>query len=384
MPNSQNKKDIYKIVITGGPCAGKTTSLKIIKEAFEKKGYWVLSVDETATQLFTCGAELDRCKKKNKKEYQYQLAKLMFAKEDAMYAIAQTLKRKKKILIVCDRGALDNQVYIKKKEFDDLLNALHTTEAKLLDRYHAVFHLVTAANGAEEHYGKQGNDKRRETAEEAIILDSKLIEAWNGHPHIRIIDNKTDFDQKMRILIHEIAYYLGEPKTVKTRKKYLIKMPDTEQFKKQHVYKTVEIEQTYLKTDIPDEIIRLRQRKFGSNYTYYKNTKRISDGKRTEEEARLTRKEYLKLRREQEDKQQYKRIKKQRYYLSENGLYYSIDIFDPNIFPEWKNQALMEIEVYNAHIHNNDDVQIPEGIEVIENVSGKKEYTNPYIARIKK
>ena len=205
MLNSQDNKTIYKIVITGGPCGGKTSSLRRIKNAFEKKGYLVLSVDETATQLFNCGAELYKCSKKKKEEYQYQLAKLMFAKEDAIYGIAQTLK-KKKILIVCDRGALDNQVYIEKKAFNELLDKLHTTEAKLLDRYDAVFHLVTAANGAEEHYGTQGNEKRSESAEEAIVLDTKLIGAWNGHPHIRIIDNKTDFDQKMRILIHEIAY----------------------------------------------------------------------------------------------------------------------------------------------------------------------------------
>ena len=39
---------ITKIVITGGPCAGKTTALSWIQNAFIEKGYAVLFVPETA------------------------------------------------------------------------------------------------------------------------------------------------------------------------------------------------------------------------------------------------------------------------------------------------------------------------------------------------
>ena len=39
----------------------------------------------------------------------------------------------------------------------------------------------------------------------------------------------------------------------------------------------------------------------------------------------------------------------------------------------------MEIELYNA----GDEVCFPDGIEVIREVSGEKEFTNPYIARKK-
>ena len=58
--------DISKIVITGGPCAGKTTALSWIQNAFTKKGYRVLFVPETATELisggvapWTCGTNED-------------------------------------------------------------------------------------------------------------------------------------------------------------------------------------------------------------------------------------------------------------------------------------------------------------------------------------
>ncbi len=35
---------VYKIVISGGPCGGKSTSLKKIREEFSQKGFNVLSV----------------------------------------------------------------------------------------------------------------------------------------------------------------------------------------------------------------------------------------------------------------------------------------------------------------------------------------------------
>ena len=47
---------IKKIVITGGPCAGKTTALSWIQKAFSREGTRVLFVDETATELSAGGA----------------------------------------------------------------------------------------------------------------------------------------------------------------------------------------------------------------------------------------------------------------------------------------------------------------------------------------
>ena len=57
---------LNKIVITGGPCAGKTTAMSWVQNAFTKLGYRVLFVPETATELitggvapWTCGTNLD-------------------------------------------------------------------------------------------------------------------------------------------------------------------------------------------------------------------------------------------------------------------------------------------------------------------------------------
>ena len=59
-------KDIRQIVITGGPCGGKSTAVGWIQTNLIKEGWKVLVVPETATEFitggvapWTCGSNLD-------------------------------------------------------------------------------------------------------------------------------------------------------------------------------------------------------------------------------------------------------------------------------------------------------------------------------------
>ena len=55
MTDAPRKQTIVRIVITGGPCAGKTTAMSWIQNAFTKLGYRVLFIPETATELISGG-----------------------------------------------------------------------------------------------------------------------------------------------------------------------------------------------------------------------------------------------------------------------------------------------------------------------------------------
>lgn len=193
--------EITKIVITGGPCAGKTTAMSWIKEEFTRKGYAVLFIAETATELISSGAAPWTLT--SNEAYQNCQMRMQLGKEKIYELAAQSMKQEK-VLIVCDRGALDNKVYMSDEIFERILQSLHTTEEELRNNYDAVFHLVTAAKGAEDFYTTANNQARIETAEEAAEMDDKFIAAWTGHPHLRIIDNSTDFEDKMRRLIAEV------------------------------------------------------------------------------------------------------------------------------------------------------------------------------------
>lgn len=360
---------VTKIVITGGPCAGKTTAMSWIQNAFTKKGYLVLFVDETATQLINGGAK--PWLSASNRDFQWRLIELQLAKERAFLEIGRIMKEEK-ILIVCDRAVMDNCAYMTPEEFRWVQERLQRSTVSLRDEYDAVFHLVTAAKGAEKFYTLANNQARTETVEEARTLDDRLIAAWTGHPHLRVIDNTTDFDEKMRRLIREISAFLGEPTPYEIERKYLIRYPDIGALLAKPTCQRVDIVQTYLKSDSGADEVRIRQRGADGNFVYFKTRKKkLSGMKRVEEEERLTQDEYVALMLQADPK--YRPIRKQRFCLSENGLYYEIDVY-----PEWQDKAIMEVELSRE----DQQVTMPAGIEVIREVTGDEQYSNLSLARI--
>ena len=242
----------------------------------------------------------------------------------------------------------------------------------LRDQYDAVFHLVTAAKGAERFYTTVNNTARTETPEQAAALDDQLIAAWTGHPHLRVIDNSTDFEEKMRRLIAEISTVLGEPGPIEIERKYLIAYPDVKALEKLPNCSRVDIVQTYLKSGNEDDEVRIRQRGCDGHYIYFKTGKhRISGLKRVEVEERLTQEEYLTLLTQADPA--YRPIHKQRYCLSENGLYYEIDLY-----PEWTDKAIMEVELHS----DTQQITFPESIRVIREVTDDEAYSNRSLAKL--
>lgn len=74
MKEKNNIPEITKIVITGGPCGGKSTALSRIQDAFTDMGYTVLFACETATELITGGVAPWTCA--DNLDFQKNLAKL--------------------------------------------------------------------------------------------------------------------------------------------------------------------------------------------------------------------------------------------------------------------------------------------------------------------
>ena len=359
---------ITKIVITGGPCGGKSTAMTRIQGAFSQMGYTVLFVPETATELISGGVAPWTCG--TNAEYQKCQMALQLEKERIFLQAAKTMNAEK-LLIVCDRGTLDNKAYMTETEFSTVLASINSNEIELRDGYDAVFHLVTAAKGAEEFYTTANNQARTETVEQASALDDKLIAAWTGHPHFRIIDNSSDFENKLRRLIAEISSFLGEPEPYEIERKFLIEYPDVSWLESIPNCNKVEIIQTYLKSDENSEI-RVRQRGFDGNYVYFKTEKRtVSDAKRVEVESRITKDEYLTLLMEaRPDKRP---IRKTRYCLTYGSRYFEIDVY-----PFWNDKAILEIELADE----TEEFVIPSEFKVIKEVTDDPEYKNSSLASI--
>lgn len=368
MKDQTAKREITKIVITGGPSAGKTTAMSWIQNAFTKKGYAVLFVPETATELITGGVAPWTCG--TNCDYQMCQMQLQLEKEKIFRLAAESMPHEK-ILIVCDRGALDNRAYMNAEEFDRVLSELGESEVSLRDNYDAVFHLVTAAKGAERFYTTANNVARTEGIAKAAELDDKLLDAWTGHPHLRVIDNSTGFEEKLERLLTEISAFLGEPEPFEIERKFLIEYPDLEWLRSMPNCKPVEIIQTYLKSDNGDEV-RVRQRGVDGHYVYFQTVKRkVSAVRRVETERRLTANEYLRLLMDADTTK--RQIRKTRYCLTYENQYFEIDLY-----PFWQDRAILEIELKSE----DDGITFPDGIRIIKEVTDDDSYKNAALATI--
>ena len=362
---------ITTIVITGGPSAGKTTALSWVQNAFTKMGYTILFVPETATEFigggvapWTCGTNLD---------YQKVQMELQLTKERLFRKAAETMPDER-ILIVCDRGAMDNRAYMNDEEFAALCAEQNLNVVQLRDHYDAVFHLQTAAKGKEAYYTLENNNARIENIEQACELDDKVIAAWTGHPHLRSINNADDFEDKMKRLVAEIRSFLGEPEPLEIERRFLIEYPDIAWLQSLPHCRKVDITQTYLLSK-PGETLRVRQRGENGNYLYYKTSKhRVTGLKRIELEERLDAEEYRRMLRVADpDKHP---ITKERYCLLWDSQYFEIDVF-----PFSQDKALLELEL--AYEDGDAEIRFPPQIKVIREVTDDGRYTNSALAAMK-
>lgn len=195
----KSMKTIKTIVITGGPCAGKSTLLNTLKERFPNK---LLCMPETATELIHGGICPWTCR--DQLEFQNHLFALQLKKEEIYRAMA---KANDISLIVCDRGLMDNKAYLTPQQFEQLCARFQMNEDRCLQRYDAIIHLQSTAVDAPQFYTTRNNDARNETVEEAVLSDRRCKEAWENHPNFYFVDNSKSWEKKrdsaMEIIIRE-------------------------------------------------------------------------------------------------------------------------------------------------------------------------------------
>lgn len=217
-------KELLNIVVTGGPCGGKTTALDELTKLLRSYGYNVVIVPETATEMMNNGMLPYGDNGLEGKDFQELLLDLQLAKEKVARESTKR-NRAKKTAIIYDRGVLDNRAYLDDETFQSFLKDRGISESEILSSYDLVIHLVTAAIGKEEFYTKANNAVRMENVEEARLADKKTMETWKNHPNLRVVANDTLFNEKIEKVKNYIREYIGEEKVVK-KERYLLNISD--------------------------------------------------------------------------------------------------------------------------------------------------------------
>ena len=153
-----------------------------------------------------------------------------------------------------------------------------------------------------------------------------------------------------------------------TERKYLIYIPEETLLS---TLPSSGIVQTYLTCEKgATERVRMRTENGVSVYTHTKKV-RISPLSSTEDERTITEEEYHALLSRTDTER--KPIHKTRYLLFENGFTFEIDVF-----PFWKKQAYMEVELSSEQ----EEAPLPKNITVIREVTGNRAYSNAALALV--
>jgi predicted ATPase len=182
-----------RIVLTGGPGAGKTAVLEMVKKTFCAH---VAVLPESASILFRGGfpreaTEAARC-----------------AAQRAIYHVQRELewlvgKQPGVEVALCDRGTLDGLAYWP-REPSEFFDDLGTSEAEELARYDVVIHLEPPAAG----HGYHRDAARVESAAEAAAIDARIVATWQNHPRRFSVPSAPHFIDKARRVIEIIELEL--------------------------------------------------------------------------------------------------------------------------------------------------------------------------------
>jgi CYTH domain-containing protein len=277
----------------------------------------------------------------------------------------------KPVLIVCDRGTMDISAYISPEEWEEITQMAGTNTNALFERYDAVLHLVSAADGAEQYYTTATNATRYEQANEeglriARELDKKVIKAWTGHPHLRVINNHDDFEKKLNRVLKEISKVVGLPQPVQEERIFRVRIigdiPECSESL---------ITQTYLVAE-PGCEVRLRRREWsgGKVVNVHRSKKRISDTEIIETERNVDNNLYEQMLQQADPYRA--TIRKTRRSFIWRGQFFQVDTFHEPI----NNLVLLETK----GVAQQESVNFPPFLRVIEDVTGNPQYYNYNIA----
>lgn len=170
-----------RIVLTGGPGAGKTALLELIRQSFCSH---VRVLPEAASIVFGGGFPREDdllCRR---------------AAQRAIFHVQRELESTgdshNPAIVLCDRGTVDGIAYWP-GPVDEFWSSVGTTLERELARYDAVVHLRTPAP---EHGYNHQNPLRTESAAIAAEVDARIAATWSTHPRRFVVESSADFLDK--------------------------------------------------------------------------------------------------------------------------------------------------------------------------------------------
>ncbi len=368
---------VPKVVLTGGPCAGKSTALAHLGRALRAAGVRVAFSREVATDLIQAGGTPWKGVRE-RYEFQRAVVRISLAQECALAEYVRATSDGAPAVLICDRGIADCRAYVGEEEYRRVLAEMGETPGSIFSRYDLVVHMVTAAMGAEAYYQNENNAARYESAEEARRADANLRKAWCAHPHVLMVDNRAGgFPEKLRRTTAAVMRRIGMGKEgregFECERKWLVsKLPGG-------VLESApwcDIVQYYLPPRGGTEVRVRRMRYADGTVAYYLTEKRdtADPASRLEREVVISEKEFRRHVDAAGGMRRLPAVRKRRYYVDTGSYRIEVDqYFDVH-------GALWGIIAEIEYPYGDLPPELPAGWEARE-VTGDARYRNATLAR---
>jgi len=172
-----NAHGMRRVVLTGGPGAGKTAVLELVKQSFCKH---VMVLPESAGIVFGGGFP-----RRPSRDTAQAAQRAIFYVQRELENAAEGMNP---AVILCDRGTVDGGAYWSGEP--DLWTSVVTTLPAQLARYAAVIHLRVPSVDAGYN---NSNPLRVESAGEAARIDARITSLWAAHPHRFVVEPAATF-----------------------------------------------------------------------------------------------------------------------------------------------------------------------------------------------
>lgn len=198
---------VYKIVLTGGPCAGKTKVLEPLPKKLESEGYYVIVVPETASEYIKAKILPNTLSREHTLMFQDLMFCTQKIKEESAEKYANFIKNKRDVIILYDRALMDNRGYLSQEDYDNLLKKYSINELELLDKYDLVIDLISTATAKKESY--ELNDTRSEPIELAEKRDKLTTLAWLLHRNLKVVKPTDQIEEKIDIVYNYVKQLIN-------------------------------------------------------------------------------------------------------------------------------------------------------------------------------
>ncbi|XP_039437313.1 TRPL translocation defect protein 14 isoform X3 [Culex pipiens pallens] len=339
-----------------------------------KDGYPEHSVDKTASCPRCLAAAAEKPNGSEAYKFQENLIRTMIQIENTFFELGRSCTRN--CLIICDRGVMDASAFVSKEKWERMLKTNTWNPVELRDnRYNHILHMVSAANGAEAFYSTEDHACRSEGVDLARELDYKSAAAWIGHPYFDVIDNSTDFENKVNRMIECVCQKLGIDTgdrllTTSKKVKFLVsELPVDSLFP---AFQDFEVVHHYLQSAGPRVQARLRKRGQNGHFSYIHTIRRPHlHGQSIEVKTQLTHRDYLNMLTQRDDAH-FTIYKKRRCFLV-NNQYFQMDIYKEPGHPRCK--GLILLETYTSLSGDKLKCILPKFLNIVKEVTGHPDYS---------